>query len=59
MRERAGLKQREVAERIPRADGRGPLNDQILSYIEQGAIRIPRGFTALYLEALNGRNHDA
>lgn len=52
-RKAAGLKQREVADRIMRADGSGkPIHDTLLSQIEQEAIRLPRGFSAEYLRAV-------
>jgi len=49
----AGVRQAEVARYIIRADGSGkPIDDTLLSRIETRQIRLPRGFAAEYLHAL-------
>ncbi len=53
-RQAAGVQQRDIAARILRADGSGrPITDSLLSQIESRAIRLPRGFSAEYLRALD------
>lgn len=51
-RRAAGLRLVDVAALIPRADGKGPLDIGTLSRIETEQIRLPRGFSAIYLGAL-------
>ena len=52
-RQRLGLRQADVARRIPRFDDASrSISDALLSQIEGEAIRMPRGFSALYEAAL-------
>lgn len=52
-RQRFGLLQVDVAKHIPRADDpTRSITDALLSQIEHEAIRMPRGFVALYEQAL-------